>query len=287
MSEIILYTDSCSSLTKDLIEKCNVKVIPIYFTIGEKEYDPLKEEISVEDFYNTIENNLTAKTSAINPTTFCDIFEKELAQGNDVIYFSMSSGLSSTYNNAVSAERELNEKYPGKMIVIDTLKGGMGMAFDIEKTHELIEKGLNIQQIKEEIDKNKLDVECLFAPGSIDYLKRSGRISSTLALGAKVMNISPIINANESGKLAIKSLCIGRKKTLTTMVNRVATTIHETLKKIYLCYTNNKGEMEFVFSKLKALLPSADIKVSSIDCSLGCHCGPRTLALFYRRKAKA
>lgn len=286
MNNITIFTDSCSSLTEDIIEKYNIKIIPIFFTYNGEEYNPLEEKIAVEDFYNILETDI-ARTACIAPSTYIEYFEPELKKGNQVIHVSMSSGLSATYNNAISAKNELNEKYPNQIEIIDSCKGGMGMAFDIVEIAKLRDEGKTLEQIKEAVDKNKTDVECLFTPGSIDYLKRSGRINPPAALLAKVMNINPIINADKNGKLAIKGLCIGRKKTLISMINKVKSTIHDTLRKIYLCYTNNKQEAEFVFEKLKKEIPNSDVKISHIDCTLGCHCGPRTLALFFKRKASA
>lgn len=285
MNNITIFTDSCSSLTKDIIKKYDIKVIPVYFSINNEEYNPLEEKISAEDFYNTLENNVVAKTSCINPNTFYELFEKELSAGNQVIYVSMSSGLSATYSNAKHAQEVLLKQFPNKIEIIDTLKGGMGMAFDVLRVVELRDKGYSIKDIKQEVDKNTFNVECLFTPGSINYLKRSGRIKPPTALLAKMMNINPLIIADEKGKLSIKALCIGRKKALMSLINRVKNSIHESIKKIYLCYTNNKQEADFVSEKLKNEFPNADIKLSTIDCSLGCHCGPRTLAIFFKRKA--
>lgn len=286
MNKIKIFTDSCSSLTDDIKQKYDIRVIPIYFYINGEEYNPLENKISTEEFYEKLENGTIAKTSCINPSTFIDFFKPELEKGNKVIYISMSSGLSGTYNNALMAQAELQKEYPNCVEVIDSLKGGMGMAFDIVRAAELSEKGQTIEQIKEQIDKNAEDVECLFTPGSITYLKNSGRIKPPTALIAKVMNIFPLINADTNGKLSIKGLSIGRKKTLLSLIKRVKSLIHDSFRKIYLCHTNNKQESDFVYDTLKKDLPDAELKCSTIDCSLGCHCGPKTLAIFFKRKAK-
>lgn len=288
MANITIFTDSCSSLTDDIIKKYDIRVIPILFTMDEVEYNPLDKKITEEDFYNTLENSGTiAKTACINPATYSECFEPELKNGNQVLHISMSSGLSSTYNNAVSSRNELNEKYPNQIEIVDSVKGGMGMAFDIEKACELREQGLNVQEIKEKLDKNTENIECMFTIGSIDYLRRSGRIKPTTALLGKVMKINPLIDADKEGKLSIKALCMGRKKALSTLIEKVKNSLHETIRKIYLCYTNNREEADFVFGKLKEIIPDSDIKLSPIDCSLGCHCGPKTLAVFFKRKATA
>lgn len=281
---ITIFIDSCSSLTKDIIQKHNIKVIPVYFTLNDEEYNPLEEKISEQDFYNTLESGTVARTACINPSVFYDEFKNELEVGNDVLYIAMSSGLSATYQNAVNAQEQLIKDYPNKIEIIDSLKGGMGMAFDVIRASELKEQGLSLSQIKEQLDKNALDIECLFTPGSISYLKRSGRIKPPAALFARVININPLIIADKLGKLSIKSLCMGRKKALVSLINRVKSAIHDTFRKIYLCYTNNKQEADFVHDQLKKDLPNAQINVSTIDCSLGCHCGPKTLAVFFRRK---
>lgn len=286
MNNITIFTDSCSSLTDDIKNKHDIKVIPIYFYMDGEEYNPLENKISTQDFYDKLESGTVAKTSCINPSTFVEFFKPELEKGNKVIYISMSSGLSCTYNNALMAQAELQKEFPDSVEIIDSMKGGMGMAFDIVRAAELRDSGCTIQEIKARLDKNAEDVECVFTPGSITYLKNSGRIKPPTALIAKVMNIFPLINADGNGKLSIKGLSIGRKKTLLTLIKRVKTLLHDSLRKIYLCYTNNKQESDFVFNALKNDLPDAELNCSTIDCSLGCHCGPKTLAVFFKRKAK-
>jgi DegV family protein with EDD domain len=145
----------------------------------------------------------------------------------------------------------------------------------------MIESGASFEEMEEAIHRNKLNATCMFVPGSIGHLKRGGRITPTKALLAKVMSITPIIKTNEEGKLVIASLHVGRKKTLINFANHIKETISEKVRKIYLMHTNNMEELHYFVTLIKERIFNVDIETSCIDNTMGCHCGPRTLAAFY------
>ena len=109
MNNYVIITDSSCDLPASLADELGVKVLQLEVNI-EGERTKFNNEIDIKDFYATLRTKKAVTTSAVNIDRFIDVFERELAGGNDILYIGFSSGLSSTYNAGKNAADELNEK---------------------------------------------------------------------------------------------------------------------------------------------------------------------------------
>ncbi len=279
MNNIIIFVDSCSSLTKENAEKMQVRIIPTLFSMDGKDYNPIADNvISYEEFYEKLENKTFCKTSCINPNTFVSYFEEALKEGNDVIYISLSSGLSSSFNNANVAKGILEDEYNQTIELIDSRTGSVGIQVILEKAVQMRDAGASAKEIREALADNKINVLSLFTIGSLDHLRRGGRLSTVTAIVGTVLKISPLIMANKEGKLVGHSKHRGRRKSLNALLEEIDESLVSG-EKVYIGYTDNKEEAEFI----EEYCTSKGIKVHSdyIDYTMGSHCGPRTLAVFF------
>ena len=282
MNNIKIFVDSCSSVTVDQANKLGINIIPTIFTMDDIDYNPVKDNIiSYKDYYEKLENKEYCKTSSINPSTIIDFFKPYLKEGNDIIYITLSSGLSASYSNALLAKDILSDEFDNKVEIIDSRTGSVGIQIALNKALELVKEGKNVSEIKDIIDANKLNVESLFIVGSLDHLRRGGRLSTISAVLGTILHICPIICANELGKLEAHSKHRGRKKALKHIIELVKENIIEG-EKVYVAYTNNEDERDFLVSNFNEL--GLEVDCGIIDYTMGAHCGPRTIAIFYRRK---
>lgn len=282
MNNIKIFVDSCSSVTVDQANKLGINIIPTIFTMDDIDYNPVEDNIiSYKDYYEKLENKEYCKTSSINPSTIIDFFKPYLKEGNDIIYITLSSGLSASYSNALLAKDILSDEFDNKVEIIDSRTGSVGIQIALNKALELVKEGKNVSEIKDIIDANKLNVESLFIVGSLDHLRRGGRLSTISAVLGTILHICPIICANELGKLEAHSKHRGRKKALKHIIELVKENIIEG-EKVYVAYTNNEDERDFLVSNFNEL--GLEVEYGIIDYTMGAHCGPRTIAIFYRRK---
>ena len=282
MSKIKIVVDSCSSITKEMAEKLNVFVIPMNFSVNNRDYLTTDEDlISHEEFYELLEDKHFSKTSCVNPNDFIDAVRPFLEDGYDIAYISLSSGLSASHNNALLAKQILSDEYDNQIEVFDTLTGSVGIYHMIHAVYDRIQEGKDLTTIHNELNKNQLKIVSLFTIGSLDHLRRGGRLSTFSAVVGKVLHISPIITANELGKLESKEKHRGRKKAIKAMLNEaLENAIPGSL--ITIGYTNCLDEAISIEEELVS--NGFVVEKAYIDHTMGSHCGPRTIALFYQHK---
>lgn len=283
MSNVTIFCDSCSSITKELASKLNVEIIPTEFQIGDIVYNPLSDDvIDYNEYYERLENKEMAKTSCINPNVLIEYFKPFLEKGNEIIYITLSSGLSASYNNAILAKNILADEFNNDIQIIDSMTGSLGIHFDINEAVRLRDLGLSAKEILDAIDKNKLNITSLFTIGSLDHLRRGGRLSKISAVVGTLLHINPIITTDELGKLVEFSKFRGRKKATNSLIDLAINNAKEG-STIYIAYTNCEEEA----LKMKEQIENnSNFKCfcGFIDYTMGAHCGPKTIAVFYQNK---
>lgn len=283
MNKIKIICDSCSSITIEESKKLDVDVIPVMFEIGGKEYCPTSEDvISYEEFYSRLENKEFCKTSCINPSKFIEVLTPYLKDGYDILFIPLSSGLTSSFNNFYTAKSILAEEYNNKMEAICPRTGSVGIMFSILEACKMRDENKSFEEIYNALHANKIGVESLFTIGSLDHLRRGGRLSKISAIVGTLLHINPIIKANSEGKLQEDKKHRGRKKALNDLLSRALSNAKEGTT-IFIGHTNCVEEAIQMKNEIEAV-SSFNVIAKYIDHTMGAHCGPKTIAIFYIKK---
>lgn len=282
MNKIRILVDSTSSITTKQALELGVTVVPTTFIVDGVEHDPTNAPYSLDEFYQKL-YEAKVGTACINTYVFEETFKSYLEKNEDVIYVALSSGLSSTYVNAVNASENLKEEFGERVIVIDPLTGGAGMHFVVRAIAKMVNEGKSVTEIKSALDKNSLGVVSYFTIGSLDHLHKGGRLNKVETAIGNTLKAKPIVRANEEGKLKIKAIHLGKRKTIKEMGDLVLENVNEEYP-VEISHTNNLDEAEFLRNKLLEANDKLNITFSQIDYTLACHCGPETVAVFYIKK---
>ena len=159
MKNYLIITDSAADINVTLIDKYNIKIIPLLFTLEDKNYEltPKENEGFISEVYSKLREGKVITTSQANPTKFINYFEKFLNEGLDIIYLAFSSALSGTYQSACIAKEELEEKYRDrKIIVIDTLCASLGQGLMVIEAAKIKESGASIEEVEDFVINNRL-----------------------------------------------------------------------------------------------------------------------------------
>ncbi|MBO5542142.1 MAG: DegV family EDD domain-containing protein, partial [Acholeplasmatales bacterium] len=148
MENYNIFVDLAADIDSEIIDKYNIKFIPMNYSIDDKEYisNSYLKESEMKHFYDEMRNGKITKTSQITPFKYVEFLEEYAKNGENVFYLVLSSGLSNTYNSALLAKQELEETYPGfKMMVVDSLgaTGGIGVLAQIAAINR--ENGMSLE----------------------------------------------------------------------------------------------------------------------------------------------
>ena len=285
------YVLSCCStadLSKEHFESRDIHYICFHYSLNGKEYmDDLGQSIPFPDFYKAMADGAETKTSQINISEYLDYFESFLSKGLDVLHVTLSTGISGTYNSAMDAARICKERYPDrKLYVVDSLGASSGYGLFMDGLADQRDAGLDIDQLKDWAEEHKLNLHHWFFSTDLTFYVKGGRISKAAGIFGGVLNICPLLNMDDLGRLIPRSKIRGKAKVIREIVERMTQHARDGLNydgKVYIsqsaCYEDAKAVADLVearFPKMKG-----HVEINHIGTTIGSHTGPGTVALFF------
>lgn len=280
--KVKIISDSTCDLSRELIEKYDIALLPLYVSLGD---DTRKDgvEVTPDDIYAHVdETGKLPKTAAPNLADYQELFEKWRNDGYEVVHFTISSDFSSSYHNACLAAEEV-----GGVYVVDSRNLSTGQGHVVLHGAELAMQGKSGAEIKEACDKLALKVEASFVVDSIDYLYKGGRCSAVAALGANLLKLKPCIEVID-GKMTPSKKYRGNidRVIMNYVADRLSGRDDIVRHRIFITHTRcNPEVVEQVRAKIMELCPEFDeILETTAGCTVTSHCGPNTLGVLFLRK---
>ena len=197
-----IITDSCCDFTQQQYDELGVACVPLSVVYNGQSHNNFSDPDDVKAFYDELRQGVMATTSAVNPDGWASSMEKALKEGRDVLVLAFSSGLSTTYQSAVIAAKDLREIYPDrKILVVDTLCAALGQGLLVWYVCKMRDEGLDIDGLYSWVEEHKRNICHWVTVDDLSHLKRGGRISATTALVGTMLNIKPIIHVDDDGHL--------------------------------------------------------------------------------------
>lgn len=277
---IKIVVDSASDLTQKEAEVLGITVIPMEIIFPNKSYyDGV--DLSQSDFYQLLDKSeKIPSTSQINEFRFDEAFENLTKDGSDVLCITMSSKLSGTYQRAVFA----SQKYNGKVLVVDSLNVTIGERILIQYAVSLVNKGLSLAKIKTELDGNKHKIQLLAFVGSLKYLRKGGRLSSTVAVVGEILNIKPLVSII-GGEVKVIGKALGIKKAISGICERVGRLGNVDFNMPFaLGYTGNDKQNLTKFLNEATVFGDKSVPCYRVGCTIGAHIGSGGVALSFFSK---
>ena len=192
MSQLIKFTtETPSDIPQEYLDKFDISVVPLHVNHDGKDYKD--GELTNQYIYDTFrEKKILPSTSAVAVGEYQDFFRPFLAEGKTIIHVAMSSGISSTYQNACIAAEDLEED--GKVYVIDSKKLSLATAVLVFKGAEMAENGMAAEDIVAALEDMVPKVDNTFIITSLEFLRHGGRCSAMEAFGANLLKLKPMIN---------------------------------------------------------------------------------------------
>ncbi len=287
-----IWTDTSANLPAPLCKKLGIGVLPFHFIHngGAEQCCLDTDAFPYDDYYEDLKNGGVATTSMINSEAYREIFEREAAAGNDVLYIGMSSGISGAYGASALAAREAGERYPQhRFEVFDTKGASLGEGLLVLAAQKLQKAGADLQKVLRELDRLRTHMMQIFTVDDLMYLKRGGRISRMKAVIASVLNIKPILRGDEEGRIVVTNKTVGRKASIRTLADDLIENIDEQdACGVGIAQAGCAADAQALIARIRAKFPSLPILTVPYEPVTGSHVGPGALALFYiSRHARA
>ncbi|WBW95979.1 DegV family protein [Oceanirhabdus sp. W0125-5] len=276
-NEIVIYCDSSCDLTIQEYKDLDVKLIPLITTVKGKDYLD-RVDLEPKEFYEMLkEDGVVPKTTMINPQRFVEEFKEDMEKQKKIIFLSISSGISSSYNSAVVAKEMTDYK---DLYIIDSLGASVGAGLLLRKTAEMRNNNKTVEEIIEEITFMKNKMEYLFCPGSLEMLKRGGRISSTKAAIGTILNIKPICHFDK-GYIKMFSKVRGQKALIKFYINYLKENGYNSDYRFAIGHANNMKLVNALKEALNKNFGIDNIIVGDIGAVIGSHTGEGTVTLSF------
>lgn len=246
-----IISDSCCDLNDKLKKIMNISIVPLNIQIGNKfiKYGEGSKKL-LEEMKNSL---IAPKTSSPSPQKFIDAYK-----GIDKVFVvTLSSKLSSTYNNAMLAKDMFLEEVSKKFIhVFDSKSAAIGQTLVSLKLYEYLQQNLTENDIVEKVNQYIKEMKTFFILDSFDNLIKSGRISKLAGKVATSLSINPIMRGNDEGDIELVKKVRGTKKALAKLVEIIEKEGINTQNKIlgitYCdCYDKAKRLKEMILEKIK------------------------------------
>ena len=282
MSNYRIVTDSASDMGEHL-KDWGVASVSLTLKFDGDDTVQKNDEVEPVAFYNRMREGACAKTSAVNPEGFIEVFEPILAAGDDILYIGFSSGLSTTCNSARIAAEKLMEKYPERKItVIDSLSASAGFGMLVYLAVQKKNDGAALDENAEYVTSLIPHMCHWFTVDDLVYLKRGGRISPTVAFVGGVLGIKPVLHMDNEGHLVNQFKVRGRRAAVKALADKLGELMTDKSQgPVFICHADCEGDAALLSSMIKETYGlDTDITVFTGPV-IGAHSGPGTLALFF------
>ena len=273
-----IIVDSTADLLPEIAAQ--VKIVPLTIRFGDREFiDGVT--IDSKKFYEMlVESDELPTTSQANPGIFAEAFEEAVDAGDEVVCITCSGKLSGTNQSAVIAASE----HPGKVFVVDSQTIALGSAILTEYALGLVKKGMNAEEISWKLLQKREKIRVIAMLDTLEYLKKGGRISATVAFAGGLMNIKPVV-CIEDGQIKMLGKARGSRQGNNLLVQEIQKAGGVDFSKpLLLGYTGLSDTLLRKYIADSEELWQGNVEklpVSVVGSVVGTHAGPGAVAVAF------
>lgn len=281
MRRTAIISDSTCDLTKELIERYHIHIIPLHVLLGDQEYRD-GQDITVEEIYAWADSNKTTpKTSAVSVEDSCVVMREALEEAPEIVCFALGEKISASAKMMRLAIGELGIE--DRAYVIDSQNLSTGIAQLVIEGCLLADQGKTGPEIVEEIEKLRPLVRSSFTVDTLRYLYRGGRCSGLSMVAGTALRLHPKISVVD-GVLYPGKKYRGRiNKAILAYVDDLLPELQDARPaRVFITHSCcDEAILAAVKEKLEGLHHFDEILITTTGSVISCHCGPGTLGVLF------
>ena len=271
-----IYTDTASDMTKKDAEIRGLSLFDIGVDFPDGVFSFHVEE-DKDRFFRRLEESGMAKTSSPSIGSMIRVFEEGKKAGEEIVYITMSSFLSSTYETALQAKEIVD--YEG-IYVVDSHMVCKGQALMAEWAVKMKEEGKSSQEIVDWVTMRRDDFRYMGTFMGLDHLVKGGRLPAAVGLAGKMLNIKPVVSM-DGGVLGLYGKARGIRASIKKILDRYHSEEVDLDFPIYFIYTYPREEGKEFIDYAQTLLGDHRGKIAQMGPVVGTHIGPGCFGLAY------
>ena len=286
MNKILITAEDTCDLTPELCKQYNIKTIGMNLNVDGVEYNTKSKPISSEEFYKAMKADKKVSTSLVNEYDAKEFLEGCLKEGYDIVHIGFSRNLSGTFNNFISASEQLKETYGDRIRIVDSLTACIGQGLNAILASQYNDGTKTLDEVATYAKEISTHISHVFIVDSLKYLARTGRISKLTAGIGTLLQIKPVLHADDDGRLTNIQKVISRKKSIQALLQKVIETKNNISDLMFVAHANCIDDATMLTNQIEQQL---NIKPIIVDMSviIGSHTGPGALAVFYTSDKRA
>ena len=285
MGKIAIISDSNSGISQEEAKELGISIVPMPFFInGETYYEG--ENLTQEQFYERLKDGSEISTSMPSVGSLTDLWDELLSKYDEIVHIPMSSGLSSSCETAFM----LAGDYDGKVQVVDNQRISVTQRQSVLDARALAQKGKSASEIKEILEREKLESSIYIMVDTLSYLKKGGRITPAAAALGTLLRLKPVLQI-QGEKLDAFAKARTVKQAKSIMIEAMKSDFANRFsdaegKNMYLemAYTYDLKAAETFRAEVQEAFPNSEIVLQPLSLSVSCHIGPGALAVACSKK---
>ena len=276
-----IITDNAANLPKALQEQYGIEELCLTYTVDGVPADT-SEEFDGREFYEALRRGASVQTSMVTPDAARKGMEPYLINGEDVLYVGLSGGVSGTCWGVGLVARELAEQYPERKIrVLDTRGASLGEGLIVLAAAKLAAEGRVIEEIVVRCEELCGKMRQHFMVDDLKFLRKGGRISGSAALAGTLLQIKPILQGNEEGKIVQLAKVRGKKAGMEELVALYDQMVEDRSAPVGISHASSPADALHIATRLRQVGCTGEILTVCHEPVTGAHVGPGMLAVYF------
>ncbi len=276
-----IMTDNAANLPPELREQYNIREICLTYTVDGSLVDG-SAPFDGHDFYEALRRGAEVKTSMISPAAAREAIEPALAAGDDVLFLGISGGVSGTCWGVGLVAQELAAEYPGRRVqVLDTRGASLGEGLVVLEAAQLAQQGADMDAIVARAETLCGKMRQHFMVDDLKFLRKGGRLSGAAALAGTLLQIKPILQGDENGKIVVRTKERGRKKAMDTLIALYNELVEDKSAPVGISHAAAPAEALHLTTRLRQSGCTGPILSVCHEPVTGAHVGPGMLAVYF------
>lgn len=284
-SKCRIISDSTCDFTAQHAKERDVTIVPLHYSEPGKPDgglhgdDDLFQSISAHDFYDAMRHGACPSTAQVSAYEYTQMFQECYDNGDAAVFFTLSSGISGTYECGANALEQFKAQHPDEEVriyVVDSGVASTAFTLFLDGACDMRDAGLNAEQLVAWAEDAKFNVHTVFMVDNLEALHRGGRVPKSVAVVGDALDVKPILHFNLDGSLGICAVSRGRRKGLRKLIDTYERKHDDSYfgQRVCIGDADVPDDGYQVASELKSHYPDLQVSRPSIGPTIGCHVGP-------------